>query len=157
MAAEKSELTFQDYLQHHLQNLVFGKLPEGYERVNKDGSVEVLAQDTWTLAYSSKEVAEMGFWAFHVDTLFFSVLLGGIFLFIFRGAAQNFSLTKPTKLQLFVEMLIDFVNDVVKGTFKTAKNTLIAPMALTIFVWDGKQTSSSFSSSSTLPRKQHSR
>mgnify|MGYP001159721545 FL=1 len=135
MASEKTESTFQDYLQHHLQNLVYGKLPAGYERENKDGTVEVLANDTWTFAYNKSEVSEMGFWAFHVDTLFFSLLLGSIFLFFFTRAAKNFSLYKPTKLQTFIEMLVDFVNGVVKGTFKTGKNTLIAPMALTIFVW----------------------
>ena len=32
-------------------------------------------------------------------------------------------------------MMIDFVNGVVKGTFKAGQNTLVAPMALTIFVW----------------------
>ena len=32
-------------------------------------------------------------------------------------------------------MMIDFINGVVKGTFKSAKNTLVAPMALTIFAW----------------------
>ena len=61
MASEKTESTFQDYLQHHLQNLVYGKLPAGYERENKDGTVEVLTNDTWTFAYNKSEVAEMGF------------------------------------------------------------------------------------------------
>ena len=74
MAADSSGRTFSEYLSHHLQNLVYGKLPEGYERVNKDGTIEVLQNDTWTFAYSSEEVAEMGFWAFHVDTLFFSII-----------------------------------------------------------------------------------
>ena len=63
------------------------------------------------------------------------ILLGSIFLFFFINAAKSFSLEKPTKLQLFVEMMIDFVNGVVKGTFKAGQNTLVAPMALTIFVW----------------------
>ena len=63
------------------------------------------------------------------------VLLGGIFEFIFAGAAKNFSLYKPGKLQLFIEMMIDFINGVVYKNFKAATNTLIAPMALTIFFW----------------------
>ena len=135
MASESSGRTFQEYLEHHLQNLVYGKLPEGYERINKDGTTEVLQKDTWTLAQGKAEVAEMGFWAFHIDTLFFSTLLGAIFLFIFARAAKNFSLYKPTRLQCFIEMMIDFINGVVQGTFKSAKNSLIAPMALTIFSW----------------------
>ena len=108
---------------------------QGYERINKDGTTEVLQKDTWTLAQGKAEVAEMGFWAFHIDTLFFSTLLGAIFLFIFARAAKNFSLYKPTRLQCFIEMMIDFINGVVQGTFKSAKNSLIAPMALTIFSW----------------------
>ena len=135
MASDSSGRTFQEYLEHHLQNLVYGKLPEGYERINKDGTTEVLQKDTWTLAQGKAEVAEMGFWAFHIDTLFFSTLLGAIFLFVFARAAKNFSLYKPTRLQCFIEMMIDFINGVVQGTFKSAKNSLIAPMALTIFSW----------------------
>jgi len=135
MASDSSGRTFQEYLEHHLQNLVYGKLPEGYERINKDGTTEVLQKDTWTLAQGKAEVAEMGFWAFHIDTLFFSTLLGAVFLFIFARAAKNFSLYKPTRLQCFIEMMIDFINGVVQGTFKSAKNSLIAPMALTIFSW----------------------
>ena len=42
MAAPSSERTFQEYLEHHLQNLVYGKLPEGYERKLADGSTTVL-------------------------------------------------------------------------------------------------------------------
>ena len=58
MASDSSGRTFQEYLEHHLQNLVYGKLPEGYERINKDGTTEVLQKDTWTLAQGKAEVAE---------------------------------------------------------------------------------------------------
>ena len=40
MAADTSGRTFSEYLSHHLQNLVYGKLPAGYERYNKDGTVD---------------------------------------------------------------------------------------------------------------------
>ena len=158
MASESSERTFQEYLEHHLQNLVYGPLPAGHERTRyskgEDEATkeadsqeknldydrekyckETLTEDGWYLANNKTDVEAMGFWAFHIDTMFFSVLLGGIFLFIFSGAARSVSLDKTTKLQLFVEMMIDFINGVVKGTFKAAQNSLIAPMALTIFVW----------------------
>ena len=159
MASESSERTFQEYLEHHLQNLVYGRLPEGHERkfyakgetdeektaycqddkgMNYDGDKyckETLTEDGWYLANNKTDLEAMGFWAFNIDTLFFSLLLGSIFLFFFINAAKSFSLEKPTKLQLFVEMMIDFVNGVVKGTFKAGQNTLVAPMALTIFVW----------------------
>ena len=70
--ASGTELTSNSYLQHHLQNLVLGKLPEGYERA--DG--HVLEQATWTLAHSPKEALDMGFWSFNVDTLGWSIFLG---------------------------------------------------------------------------------
>ena len=158
MASESSGRTFQEYLEHHLQNLVYGPLPAGHERkfyakgsdeagketycqdknLNYDGEKyckETLAEDGWYLANNKTDVEAMGFWALHIDTMFFSVLLGGLFLFIFARGAKKFSLDKPTKLQLFIEMMIDFINGVVKGTFKSAKNSLVAPMALTIFAW----------------------
>ena len=158
MASESSGRTFQEYLEHHLQNLVYGPLPAGHERklyskgsdettkeaycqsknLDYDGEKyckETLTEDGWYLANNKIDVEAMGFWALHIDTMFFSVLLGALFLFVFTRAAQNFSLDKPTKLQLFIEMMIDFINGVVKGTFKAAQNSLIAPMALTIFFW----------------------
>ena len=158
MASESSGRTFQEYLEHHLQNLVYGPLPAGHERkfyakgsdeagkevycqdknLNYDGEKycnETLTENGWYLANNKTDVEAMGFWALHIDTMFFSALLGSLFLFIFARAAKNFSLDKPTKLQLFIEMMIDFINGVVKGTFKSAKNTLVAPMALTIFAW----------------------
>ena len=133
MASESSGRTFQEYLEHHLQNLVYGPLPAGHERklyskgsdettkeaycqsknLDYDGEKyckETLTEDGWYLANNKTDVEAMGFWALHIDTMFFSVLLGALFLFVFTRAAQNFSLDKPTKLQLFIEMMIDFIN-----------------------------------------------
>jgi F0F1-type ATP synthase membrane subunit a len=38
-------------------------------------------------------------------------------------------------MQNFVEMCIEFVEDNVQSLFGSVKNTLIAPLALTVFVW----------------------
>jgi F-type H+-transporting ATPase subunit a len=123
-------LTSVDYIQHHLQNLSYGKLPAGYAR--HDGTV--LQADTWTLAHDAHEVHEMGFWTFNIDSLGFSILLGLIFSFIFYRAARKATTDRPRGLQSFVELLVDFVNATVKDMFHH-KNPLIAPMALTIFCW----------------------
>ena len=40
-----------------------------------------------------------------------------------------------TGAQNFVEMSIEFVEDNVQSLFGSVKNTLIAPLALTVFVW----------------------
>ena len=41
----------------------------------------------------------------------------------------------PTKAQNFIEMCIEFVDDNVQSLFGSSKNPLIAPLALTVFVW----------------------
>ncbi|GGC94384.1 F0F1 ATP synthase subunit A [Halopseudomonas salina] len=119
-----------DYIQHHLQNLTYGKLPAGYERY--DGSV--VQEATWTLAKSGAEATDMGFMAFHIDTLGWSVFMGLVFLFIFRSVAKKATAGIPGKTQNVVEMVVEFVQGVVKDTFH-GRNALVAPLALTIFVW----------------------
>lgn len=119
-----------EYIQHHMQNLAFGKLPAGYER--QDGSI--VEADTWTIAHSSGEAMDMGFWTFHLDTLGWSVVLGLLFGFIFFRTAKKASVNKPQGLQSFVELIVDFVDSSVKEIFHH-RNPLIAPLALTIFCW----------------------
>ena len=111
-------LTAGQYIKHHLQNMTYGQHPDG----------------TWGLAHSAEEAKEMGFMAIHVDTMFWSILLGVLFLWIFRKAAKNATADTPTGLQNFIEMIIEFVDGSVKGAF-SGRNPLVAPMALTIFVW----------------------
>ncbi len=110
--------TSAEYIKHHLQNLVFGQHPDG----------------TWGLAHSAAEAKAMGFWAIHLDTLGVSILLGVIFLYFFRKAAARATAGVPGGLQNFVEWVVEFIDSSVKGSF-TGRNPLIAPLALTIFVW----------------------
>jgi F-type H+-transporting ATPase subunit a len=53
---------------------------------------------------------------------------------MFRAVAKKTSSGKPGRLQAFVEIVVDFVDGSVKDTFH-GKSSLIAPLALTIFVW----------------------
>ena len=112
------ELTTESYIQHHLTNLTCGKTPDG-----------------WTC--DPYKVEQMGFWAFHVDSLFWSIALGGLFIVFFKAAMPKKidSNSAPTGAQNFVEMSIEFVEDNVQSLFGSVKNTLIAPLALTVFVW----------------------
>ena len=128
MSAEAHTST--EYIKHHLQNLTYGQLPAGYQR--SDG--EVLQQGTWTLAHSAREAKDMGFWAINVDTMGFSILLGALFLFLFSRATRNSAAGVPSGLQNFVEWVVEFVDSSVKGSF-TARNPMVAPLALTIFIW----------------------
>jgi len=106
------------YIQHHLQNMTFGLDPVR----------------GWTLAHTPAEAKAMGFWAFNLDTLGWSVALGVIFLLFFRSIAKKATSGQPGRLQNLVEILVEFVDGSVRDTFH-GKNDLIAPLALTIFVW----------------------
>ena len=119
MATESGQgPTASEYIQHHLQNLTWGK--------HADGS--------WGIAHGAAEAQEMGFWAIHLDSMFWSLLLGAIFCFLFWLVARNAKTGVPGALQNFCELLVDFVDGSVKDTF-SGENKLIAPLALTIFVW----------------------
>jgi F-type H+-transporting ATPase subunit a len=64
----------------------------------------------------------------------FSIGLGLIFLGLFRLAASGATAGVPGAWQNFVEMVLDFIDDVVSSTFPH-KVGYVAPMALTIFIW----------------------
>jgi len=116
--ADGQELTLNGYISHHLQNLTYGQHPDG----------------TWGFAQSSAEAAAMGFWAIHVDTMAWSFMLGFVFIFLFGRAAKKSTTGVPSGLQNAVEFIIEFVDANVKDGFN-GKNKMIAPLALTIFVW----------------------
>ncbi|PVZ68123.1 F0F1 ATP synthase subunit A [Pelagibaculum spongiae] len=117
-AASTGPANAAEYIQGHLQNMTFGQ--------HADGS--------WGLAHSAQQASDMGFWAFHVDTLGVSIILGLIFLVFFRIAAKRAVTGVPGSLQNFVEILVEFVDGSVKDTF-SGKSNLIGPLGLTIFVW----------------------
>lgn len=117
MAASETP-TAAEYIQHHLTNLTFGQHADG----------------AWGLAHSGEEASQMGFWAINLDTIFFSLLLGGLFLYLFRKVAKNATSGVPGPLQTVVEAIVGFVQDNVRGSSCEA-NPLVAPLALTIFVW----------------------
>jgi len=115
MAAEGGHgaQTSSDYISHHLQNLQVCKAETG----------------EWVWNHCAGNPM-----AINVDSMFWSVLLGLIFVVLFRGAAKKTSSGKPSKFQAFVEIVVEFVDSSVKDTFH-GKSRLIAPLALTIFIW----------------------
>jgi F-type H+-transporting ATPase subunit a len=116
--ASSEILTSQEYIRHHLTNLTLGLHPE----------------HGLGFAHNADEAAAMGFWAIHVDTLLFSIGLGVLFLWFFRKVAEGATSGVPGAAQNFVEAIIDFVDENVRGSF-SGRNPLVAPLALTIFVW----------------------
>ena len=109
-----SEYTTSEYIKHHLTNATMCSTDNG-------------------IAFN-KACSGAGFWAWHVDTLAWSIGLGLLFLIIFRSVASKATTGVPGKMQAFVELIVEFVDDNVKSTFH-GKSALIAPLALTIFVW----------------------
>lgn len=117
--AEHAEgLTSSQYIAHHLTNLTYGQLPDG----------------TWGFAHDAAEAKAMGFWAINVDTMGWSVFLAIVFFLLFRSVAKKVTSDVPTGLQNVVETAVEFVDNSVKGMFPY-KNAMVAPLALTIFVW----------------------
>ena len=106
------------YIKHHLTNLTYGKHPE----------------NGWGFAENADEIAEMGFWAINVDSMFWSLALGTLFCTVFRIVAKRATSGVPKGTQNAVEMIVDFIDDTTSSIFQH-RNTLIAPMALMIFVW----------------------
>ncbi len=93
------------YIQHHLTNLCAG---EGCETG--------------------------GFWSWHLDTITVSSLLALLIVLVGWRLTSRMETGTPGKFQNFVETILDFVSQQVKDTFP-GHNPLIAPLALTIFVW----------------------
>ncbi len=111
-------LTSSGYIKHHLQNLTYGQHPDG----------------SWGIAHGAAEAKAMGFWALNVDTMVISILLGVLFLFVFRQVAKSITTGVPSGTQNFVEMIVEFVDNSVKDSF-SGRNPLIAPLGLTVFCW----------------------
>jgi F-type H+-transporting ATPase subunit a len=112
-----------EYIKHHLTNLTYGQFPAGHEHAGH-----------WGFAHSAEDAASFGFWSINVDSMLFSIGLGVLFLWFFRKAAKTASTGVPGGLQNFVEWVVEFIDESVRGSF-SGKNALVAPLALTIFMW----------------------
>lgn len=112
-------LSTEYYIQHHLTNLTFGRFDNG----------------EWGIAHGPEDIAEMGFYAINLDTIFWSVALGIVFLLLFMAAARRASAGVPGHLQNFCEYTVEFVEDNINQVFGNRPNPIIGPLSLTILVW----------------------
>jgi F-type H+-transporting ATPase subunit a len=110
MAAEGHETAAPsagEYIIHHLQHLQNG---------------------------TQKGIAD--FSVVNMDSLFFSILLGLIGCFFLWRAAKSATSGVPGRFQAAVEILVEVVADQAKGIVHNANSRkLVAPLALTVFVW----------------------
>ena len=110
--------TATEYVSHHLGFLRYGRTEDG----------------TWGFAHSVEEADAMGFWAINVDTMLISVLLGLLFVGVFRFCIKNATVENPSMFQNIIESIVEMVQNSVNSSFDH-KNNLIGPLALTIFCW----------------------
>lgn len=96
-----------------------------------DGNMSVTGYITHHL--SNAQVGS-GFWTWNVDSIAWAVFLGCVFVFSFAYVGRKATTGVPGKFQCLVEMIVEFVSGSVRETFH-AKSKLIAPLALTIFMW----------------------
>ncbi|MDH5339910.1 MAG: F0F1 ATP synthase subunit A [Rubrivivax sp.] len=107
MAAEGRELTSGEYIVHHLTHL-------------SNGEVKGLVD----------------FSVFHWDSIVLSALIGVIGCLLLWMAARKATSGVPGRFQAAVEIMVELVESEAKGIVHNATSRkLVAPMALTVFVW----------------------
>jgi F-type H+-transporting ATPase subunit a len=105
--------TAGEYIQHHLHHL---QKNFNFENVEQHSIVD--------------------FSLFNFDSVFFSLVLGVIGCFVLWMAARKATAGVPGRFQAAVELLVEMVDNQAKGVIHNAKSRkLIAPLALTVFVW----------------------
>ena len=106
-AAQGQGLTAGEYIVHHLQHL-----------------------------QNQKQSAVVDFSVFNFDSIFYATLLGVVGCFLLYRAAARATSGVPGRFQAAVEMLVELVDTQAKGIVHNATSRkLVAPLALTVFVW----------------------
>ena len=107
MAAEGHALTSGEYIVHHLTHLGTGK-PKGL----------------------------VDFSVVNYDSVIFSILIGVLGCWLLWRAARTATSGVPGRFQAAVEILVEMVESQAKGIVHNATSRkLVAPLALTVFVW----------------------
>jgi F-type H+-transporting ATPase subunit a len=84
------------------------------------------------LTHYTVETGHGAFWSVHIDSIIFTLVISFIFILILTVAARRATSGVPGKLQAAVEILVEFVDGMVKDTYH-GSNKFIAPLAITIF------------------------
>jgi len=106
-AAQGQGPTAGEYIVHHLQHL-----------------------------QNHKQTGVVDFSVFNVDSIFYAVLLGVVACYLLYRAAAKATSGVPGRFQAAVELLVEMVDSQAKGIVHSATSRkLVAPLALTVFVW----------------------
>jgi F-type H+-transporting ATPase subunit a len=77
-----------------------------------------------------------GFWTFNIDSIFYATLLGALGCLVMWLVAKRVTSGVPGRLQAAVEFLVEMVDTQAKGIVHNAQSRkMVAPLALTVFVW----------------------
>lgn len=107
MAAEGHAPSAGEYIVHHLQHL-----------------------------QTDRQASIIDFSVVNMDSVLWSVLLGVLTCWLLWRAARSATAGVPGRFQAAVEMLVDMVDSQAKGIVHNAESRrLVAPLALTVFVW----------------------
>jgi F-type H+-transporting ATPase subunit a len=107
MAAQGQGPTAGEYIVHHLQHL-----------------------------QNHKQSAVVDFSVFNLDSIFYATLLGIVGCWLLWRAASKATAGVPGRFQAAVELLVEMVDSQAKGIVHSATSRkLVAPLALTVFVW----------------------
>jgi F-type H+-transporting ATPase subunit a len=83
-----------------------------------------------------KMAGVIDFSVYNLDSIFWGILLGAIGCFVLWRAARTATSGVPTRFQAAVEILVEMVDSQAKGIIHNAQSRkVIAPLALTVFVW----------------------
>ncbi|MHB1429630.1 MAG: F0F1 ATP synthase subunit A [Rhodocyclaceae bacterium] len=89
-----------------------------------------------TFLTNKKQEGLVDWSVFHLDTLFFSIGLGLLAVFVMARLAKRATSGVPGRFQAAVEIVIEMVADQAKGIVHSPESRkFVAPLALTVFVW----------------------
>ena len=106
-AAQGQGPTAGEYIVHHLQHL-----------------------------QNQKQTGVVDFSVFNLDSMFYATVLGILGCYLLYRAAAKATSGVPGRFQAAVELLVEMVDSQAKGIVHNATSRkLVAPLALTVFVW----------------------
>ena len=99
------------------------------ESASGGGSTEYIQHHLHHLQW---QVGDSKFMTINIDSVIITLVLSALFLFFFLRTARKATAGVPGKFQAGVEMVVGFVDGLVRETFH-GRSKMIAPLALTIF------------------------
>ena len=89
-----------------------------------------------TFLTNKKQVGLVDWSVLHIDSLFFSIGLGLLGVFLMARLAARATSGVPGRFQAAVEIIVEMVADQAKGIVHSPESRkFVAPLALTVFVW----------------------